>query len=64
MRKDIEPLAVTVRQATQMIGCSRSTIYELINEGRLEALKLGTATRITTQSIRELIANAPRKTAA
>ena len=48
MRKDIEPLAVTVRQAGQMIGCSRSTIYSLIGEGRLEALKLGVATRITT----------------
>jgi|LakMenE01Jun11ns_1017448.scaffolds.fasta_scaffold9531261_2 excisionase family DNA binding protein len=64
MRKDIEPLAVTVRQAGQMIGCSRSTIYSLIGEGRLEALKLGVATRITTESIRALIATAPRKTAA
>ena len=64
MRMDVEPLAVTIRQAAHMIGCSRSTVYELINEGRLEAFKIGVATRITTQSIRELIANAPRKSAA
>lgn len=59
-----EPLAVTVRDAARLIGCSRSTIYELINEGRLEAFKIGSATRITMASVKTLIATAPRKTAA
>jgi excisionase family DNA binding protein len=55
-----EPLALTIKDAARVIGCSRSTIYELIGEGRLEAFKLGAATRITMASVKALIANAPR----
>lgn len=64
MPPSIEPLALTILDAARVIGCSRSTVYELINEGRLEAFKLGTATRITMASVKKLIATAPRKTAA
>ncbi len=55
-----DPLALTVKDTARLIGCSRSTVYELINEGRLEAFKLGAATRITMASVKALIANAPR----
>ena len=64
MHNKAEPLALTVKDAAHAIGCSRSTIYELINEGRLEAFKLGAATRITMASVKALVATAPRKTAA
>jgi excisionase family DNA binding protein len=55
-----EPLALTIKDAARVIGCSRSTIYELIAEGRLEAFKLGAATRITMASVKTLIEGAPR----
>jgi excisionase family DNA binding protein len=60
MPNNAEPLALTIKDAARVIGCSRSTIYELIGEGRLEAFKLGAATRITMASVKALIANAPR----
>jgi excisionase family DNA binding protein len=55
-----EPLALTIKDAAKLIGCSRSTVYELIGDGKLEAFKLGAATRITMASVKGLIATAPR----
>ncbi len=60
MPTNLEPLAVTVKDAARLIGCCRSTVYELIADGRLEAFKLGAATRITMASVKALIATAPR----
>ena len=45
-------------------GLGRTSIYSLINEGRLEARKLGRRTLVTTESIRSLMdgaANFPTK---
>jgi excisionase family DNA binding protein len=48
------------REAEIILGVSHATLYKLISEGRLEALKLGGATRITAASIKELIASLPK----
>jgi excisionase family DNA binding protein len=39
----------------QMLGISHSTIYRMISRGELEAVKIGSSTRITDASISKLI---------
>jgi hypothetical protein len=46
-------------QAKQIIGCGTTKLYQLINSGDLEAVKLGGMTIITQAAIDKLIANAP-----
>ena len=55
-RHDDEVLLRTVDEAQRTLRVSRSTIYELLREGRLQHVKLGKSTRITDASIRQLVA--------
>ncbi len=56
----MEPVAVAVPDAGKALGgISRATIYRLIDQGKLEARKVGTRTVVTTASIKALIADAP-----
>lgn len=57
---NMEPLTVKPKVAFDAIGCGITKGYELINSGDLEAIKLGRATLITWESVKRLIANAPR----
>lgn len=62
-RPPIEPIGVRVPDASRMTGLGRSTIYELIASGDIEAATVGRATAIMVESIRSfLMANlkAPR----
>lgn len=54
------PLAHAIPDAARAIGIGRSAVYELIADGRLDARKLGGRTVITDESLRELIASAPK----
>jgi excisionase family DNA binding protein len=56
----IEPIAVSPKQAFAAIGVGTTKGYELINSGKLEAVKIGRSTRITWASIKRLISSAPR----
>ena len=38
-----------------MIGVGRTKLYELIASGEIDAIKLGKSTRITTESLQELV---------
>jgi excisionase family DNA binding protein len=49
-------LAFTIAEACHAIGISRSKLYELIGEGRVEARKIGSRTIIPTDSLRRLVA--------
>ena len=51
----MEPLAVRIPTAMQLIGVRRSTVYGLIKAGELRTVKLGRATLITMSSLRRLI---------
>jgi excisionase family DNA binding protein len=51
----MEPIATSVNGAAKALSLGRTTIYELINSGKLETVKLGRRTLIKTASIRALI---------
>ncbi|NIJ09528.1 excisionase family DNA binding protein [Sphingomonas vulcanisoli] len=51
----IEPLTVRIPTAVQLTGLSRSRIYELIEAGDLDIVKVGRSTLIPFKSLRRLI---------
>jgi excisionase family DNA binding protein len=53
--KPPEPLAVRIPQAARLIGIGRSTIYQFINAGEIETIKVGRSTLIPTDSLRDFI---------
>ena len=56
--------AFTIDDACRRLGnIGRTTLYGLIADGKLEAVKLGSRTLITTASIDALLASLPRLTA-
>lgn len=50
----IEPLTVRISMAVQLTGISRSRIYELIESGELDTVKVGRSTLIPFKSLRAL----------
>lgn len=50
----IEPLTVRISTAVQLTGLSRSRLYELIQSGDLETVKVGRATLIPFKSLKAL----------
>jgi excisionase family DNA binding protein len=55
----MEPLAYSINETARTLSLGRTSIYALINEGRLETVKLGRRTLIKTASIRALIDGQP-----
>ena len=51
----VDPISVRVPEAVRMTGLCRSTIYELIASGDLEASKVGRSTVIMVESLRSLL---------
>ncbi len=45
------PDIVTVRQVQNMLGCSRTFVYELIEEGEIPALQIGVGYKIPKLSV-------------
>jgi len=56
----IEPMVLGVKDAATFIGLSRSRLYELIDEGRIDARKLGARTVVPVASLRAFVEAAPR----
>ena len=54
----IEPLTVRISTAVRITGLSRSRIYELIQSGDLETVKVGRATLIQFGSLKALTSTA------
>lgn len=55
-RMDNTALVLTVEETRAALRIGRTTIYKLIDHGRLKTVKIGNATRITMESIRALVA--------
>lgn len=51
----MEPVTISISSAAKALGLGRTSIYELINAGRLETVKFGRRHLIKTTSIRRLI---------
>ncbi|AXK41045.1 helix-turn-helix domain-containing protein [Erythrobacter aureus] len=51
----IEPMLTSVESAREALGLGRTTLYSLINEGRLETVKLGRRTLVKVSSMKDLI---------
>lgn len=49
-----EPLTVRISTAVQLTGISRSRLYELIQSGELETVKVGRSTLIPYRSLKAL----------
>jgi excisionase family DNA binding protein len=52
--RKLEPLTVRIATAVRITGLSRSRIYELIQSGDLDVVKVGRATLIKYPSLKEL----------
>ena len=53
----VEPLTVRISTAVRITGLSRSRIYVLIQSGDLDTVKVGRATLVQYQSLKQLTAN-------
>lgn len=51
----IEPLTVRISTAVRITGLSRSRIYELIQSGDIDTVKVGRATLVQFQSLKALV---------
>jgi excisionase family DNA binding protein len=51
-----KPLAVTVQSACRLTGLGKSSIYELIKDGKLSTTNIGRRRLIRFSSLEELIA--------
>jgi excisionase family DNA binding protein len=48
----MEPLCLSINDTAQTLGIGRTKIYELINAGQLETVKIGRRTLVRTASVR------------
>ena len=51
-RAPIEPLLVRVEEAARILSLSRSTIYEMMDNGELPSVRWGAARRIPMAALR------------
>jgi excisionase family DNA binding protein len=54
----MEPITVTVNGAKEALGIGTTKLYELMNEGKLERVRVGRRVLIKTASIRALVGEA------
>ena len=48
----VEPLAVRIPLAAQMLGIGKSKLYEFIAAGEIEAIKIGRSTLVPMDSLK------------
>ena len=53
-----EPLALRINDAARVAGIGRTSLYELINEGKLKTIKVAGRRLIPMSALRELIETA------
>ncbi len=54
----MQPIVTSINEAAKALSLGRTSIYALIREGRLEAVKMGRRTLVKVESIRRLVDNA------
>jgi|APTNR8051073442_1049403.scaffolds.fasta_scaffold00566_12 excisionase family DNA binding protein len=51
-------LAVSVDEACRILGCSRSTFYELLNAGSIASFTIGKRRHVAVEGLRDLVRRA------
>ncbi len=51
----MEALLVSIKQTGEALNIGRTSVYALINEGKLETRKMGRRRLVTVESIRRLV---------
>ena len=51
----MDKLAYRIPEAVEATGLGRTTLYRLIKEGRLEAVKVGSSTLITRRALEDYL---------
>jgi len=51
----MEPLTITIQNTKAALGLGHTKVYQLINAGKLETVKVGRRTLVKTSSIRALV---------
>jgi len=54
-----EPALLKIESACEYLDVGRSKLYELIREGKLDAVKIGKSARITTASLKRFVESLP-----
>ena len=52
---------LTIKEAGEILGVGRSTVYKLIEDGRLRSVKIGAARRIWDQDIKRFLFSLTRE---
>jgi len=50
----MELLAISINDTAKALGIGRSSVYSLLKSGRLDAIKIGRRTLLTTESVKRL----------
>jgi excisionase family DNA binding protein len=58
-RMEVNPILVSIPQASQMLGRGASTIYDLIGAGKIRAVKSDGRTLVIVQSLHEYANSLP-----
>lgn len=56
----MEPISASINDAARAIGIGRTKLYQLIGEGKLDIIKIGRRTLVTTASIKALVTSSER----
>ena len=51
----MEAITTSIKDTAKALGLGRTSVYQLIRDGRLETLKLGRRTLVKVESIRGLL---------
>ena len=54
-----EPALIKIEPACRYLDVGRSKLYELIREGKLDAVKIGKSARVTTSSLKQFVESLP-----
>jgi excisionase family DNA binding protein len=57
MNTELTPLLLSLNDAAQSIGVCRATFYELLNQGLIESVKIGTRRLIVQESLIDYVKN-------
>lgn len=55
LKLPFDTITVKISVAVQITGIGRTKLYELINDGQIESIKVGTATLIPVDSLRRFL---------